>query len=106
MNLTCKVMNSPGRFFILYKIFKHLCLEPLDMSQPLQPVGGVGIIRTELGSAEDVGGEVAVEGHLSDLPGQVRVRDRPRRGQMAQLRLQLRLADHADSVTLEVQGLN
>ena len=76
------------------------------MSESLQPVRSVGIVRAELGSAEDVGGEVAVEGHLSDLPGQVRVRDRPRRGQMAQLRLQLRLTDYADSVTLEVQGLN
>lgn len=99
-------MNGPGRFFILDKIFKHLCLEPLDMSQPLQPVGGVGIIRTELGSAEDVGGEVAVERHLPDLAGQVGVRDRPRRGQVSQLGLQLGFTDHADPVALEIQGLN
>ena len=76
------------------------------MSEPLQPVGSVGIVWAELGSAEDVGGEVAVERHLPHLPGQVRVRDRPRRGQVTQLRLQLGFADHADSVTLEIQGLN
>ena len=104
--LTCKVVNGPGRFFILYKIFKHLCLESLDMSQPLQPVGGVGIIRAELGSAEDVGREVAVERHLPHLPGEVWVGDGPGRGQVSQLRLQLRFADHADPVTLEIQGLN
>ena len=76
------------------------------MSQPLQPVGGVGIIRAELGSAEDVGREVAVERHLPHLPGEVWVGDGPGRGQVSQLRLQLRFADHADPVTLEIQGLN
>ena len=94
------------RVFFLFKIFEHLGLESLDMPQSLQPVGCILVVMIVGFLAEDVGREVAVQSHLADLPGEVWVGDGPGRGEMSQLRLQLRLADHTDPVALEVQRLD
>ena len=45
------------------------------MPEPLQPVGGVGVALVVDGLDVDDGGEVAVEGDLTNVTGQVRVRD-------------------------------
>ena len=76
------------------------------MAEPLQPVGGVGVALVVDILDVDDGGEVAVERDLADVPRQVGVGDDAGGGEVAQLRLQLRLAHHGHAVVLEIQGLN
>ena len=76
------------------------------MPEPLQPVGGVGIPLVVDGLDVYDGGEVAVEGDLTNVTGQVRVRDDLGGRQVTELRLQLCLANHAHSVAFKVQRLN
>ena len=76
------------------------------MAEPLQPVGGVGVALVVDVLDVDDGGEVAVERDLADVPRQVGVGDDAGGGEVAQLRLQLRLAHHGHAVVLEIQGLN
>ena len=76
------------------------------MPEPLQPVGGVGIALVVDGLDVDDGREVAVEGDLTNVTGQVRVRDDLGGRQVTEFRLQLCLANYTHSVAFKVQRLN
>ena len=101
--------HSPRRlhFLPLLQNFDHPPLKPLNMSEPLEPVAGVGVEVWVIDAPDvDDGGEVAVQSHLSDVAREVLIRDDPRGGEVAQLIFQLRLAHNTDLVILKVQRLN
>ena len=99
-------MKRSHRIHIHIQLFQHLPFEPLDVPEPLKPVGGVGVALVVDVLDVDDGGEVAVERDLADVPRQVRVGDDAGGGEVAKLRLQLGLAHHGHTVVLEIQGLN
>ena len=103
--LTCKIVHQPRGIHVL-QFLLHFPLQPLDVTEPLEPVGGVGVALVVDVLDVDDGGEVAVERDLADVPRQVRVGDDAGGGEVAQLRLQLGLAHHGHTVVLEIQGLN
>lgn len=99
-------MKRSRRIFILFQLFQYLPLEPLDVPQPLEPVGGIGVAFVVDALHVDHGGEVAVQRHLSHVTREILIRDNPRRGQVTQLRLQLWLAHNTDPVVLKVKWLD
>ena len=104
--LTCKVMDKPRSIFILLHLLEHLPLQPLDVSEPLQPVGGVGVSLVVDGLDVDDSRQVAMERHLTNMTRQVGVRDDLRRGQVTQLCLKLCFTHYTDSVALKIQWFN
>ena len=76
------------------------------MPKPLQPVWGVGIALVVDGLDVDDGREVAVEGDLTNVTGEVRVRDDLGGRQVTKFWLQLCLANNAHSVAFKIQRLN
>ena len=99
-------MKRSHRIHVHIQLFQNLSLEPLDVPEPLKPVGGVGVALVVDALDVDHSGEVTVKRHLPHVAREVLVRDNFWRCQVTQLRLQFWLADNTDPVILKVKRLN